>query len=492
MKKRTHKIASLITAASLSASLAAQMPMSVSAAAYLTYSNATATFTYSIKNGTAEISDVSPKNVKNGYGQISIDVPAKINNYPVVLGTYSFYRMNAPMDVDCMNVSEIKSKAFFNCNGLSEIILRQNCKKIASNAFYNCDSLKRIMLQGSSYAVNDGSSLTIESYAFNDCNNVDYLSFGCRDDIIIKPNAFYGSTRLKSFDRTKASFDHTSMYVQAGAFNGTGIVNNPDALVSSSLVRSKIFWSNIGWSRKLEGKVLVVDLVTQTPDAPYYDETRPTNRTAHNCRLLEREAAKYGVNLNITNISAKVTTSKNSWEIDGRNTFLSEAEYDVLQGLKAKFSFLSNCYDIDTATNRLKMWYNVSEIAYVVDINKDKQCCAWPNTDREYCVVYDRNSNGVNNGANHETVVMHELAHLFGAPDVYNNGITVNPSYTKTYMKNDMMHDNLENVGWYTACTLGWTDSALKEDAVAVMGRNTLRTADITMRTPATFADNRK
>ena len=466
MKKHARRITSLVAAAAMSTAMVSVMPMEASAATNQTYSNNTATFTYSIKDGTAEISDVAPKNVTNAYGEITINVPATINNYPVVLGSYSFYRMNSPIAVDCMNVSAIKSKAFFVCNGLSEIILRSNCKNIASSAFYDCDNLKRVMLQGSSFAVEDGSSLTIESYAFTDCGNLDYLSFGCRDDIIIKPNAFYGSMKLKNFDRTKASFDHCSLYVQPGAFNGTGIVNNSNAVKSASYMASHNGRYNCGDGKKMVGNVLIVNLLVNATDLPAYTygSSYGANYGAgYNSWLLEEEAKKYGANLDIQTISATVSSKMKASEIKSCGDFTSRAV--CLEGLKREYSFLSGCSSMTQATQALKQHYNADQIAYVVNLNADEGSFAYSfMQSKEYAVVFSKSTVSYNNGH----VWMHEVCHLFGAMDVYEGRVN-NDSYTSTYLNHDIMYHNEPNVGWFTACNLGWTDTVLAEDYNAVV-----------------------
>lgn len=466
MKKRTRKLTSLLAAAAMGISMMSVMPMEASAANNSKFTNATATFTYSIQNGAAEISDVAPKNVKNAYGEIRIDVPATINGFPVVLGSYAFYRMNNPIAVNCMNVSGIKSRAFFLCNGLSEIILRSNCKNIASSAFYDCDNLKRVMLQGNSYAVEDDSSLTIESYAFTDCGNLEYLSFGCRDDIIIKPNAFYGSMKLKNFDRTKASFDHCSMYVQPGAFNGTGIVNNANAVKNVSAMANKNGRYNCGDAKKMLGNVVIVNLLVNTTDLPYYTygPAYGANYGAgYNSWLLEEEAKKYGANLEIQNISAKINSQMTSGEVQSCGNFTSK---DVcLQGLKNEFSFLSGCTTMAQATQTLKQHYNADQLAYVVNLNGDAGSFAYSFMNaREYAVVFSKSTVSYNN----DHVWMHEVCHLFGAMDVYESRVN-NGTYTSTYLNHDIMFHNEPNVGWFTACNLGWTDTVLTEDFNAVV-----------------------
>ena len=466
MKKQLRKISSIVLSATLTAAMAAQMPFSASAAS-ATFENYTARFTYSIKNGTAEISNVSPRNVKNGAGETIIEVPTYIRNYPVVLGTYSFYRISTPISVSSLEAIEIKDKAFFVCSGLKEISLRERCRKVNTNAFYDCDNLKTVTFRGSNNAVNDNSSLTIESYAFNDCSKLNSLNFGCRDDIIIKPNAFYGCMSLKNFNKDNASADHSSLYVQAGAFNGTGIVNNRKAVVPASKVESLIPACRNSYNQKMVGKVLIVDLVTQTPDTPYYNAAEPSRIAAYNSTLLEQEAAKYGVNLDIINATGYVYTNTNALDVARDPGFVDRPE--VMYGLKSSFPFLSTCNSLDEAVYRLKMYYGASEVSFVFDVNADNVCSTWTGGQHEFSVVYQRCSAGYN----HSTVWMHEVAHAFGAYDAYRG----NYNYVNTYLTEDIMNYNLENVGWLAACQLGWTDTALSDDVTGVFGNVSLYSA---------------
>lgn len=471
MKKRICKIASFIAAASLSASLVTQMPMSASAApTYYYYNDTYSTIQYTLTtvNGEAraEITKVTSKDWVNSSGNVFIYIPTRLSGRPVSFGSYAFQQMNTPFEINATDIREIKSYAFYNCKGLKEFYVSQKTTNIANSAFYGCTNLEKAIFQGYQYSVNDDSSLTIETNAFRTCTALNTISFGCRDDIIIKTNAFNGCKNLKNFDRFKASNDHSSMYVQSGAFNGTGIVSNSNAVKSASFMASHNGRYNCGDAKKMVGNVLIMNLLVNATDLPSYDSNSSYGvyyGAGYNSSLLEGEARKYGVSLDIQAVGATINTNMKASEIAGCGNFTSSNV--CRDGLKNKFSFLSGCTNMDQVTAALKQHYNADQIAYVVNLNANQGCYAYSFMgSKEYAVVYSKCSVSYNNAH----VWLHEVCHLFGAMDEYEGRVN-NSSYTSTYMNHDAMFHNEPNIGWFTACNIGWTDTVLTEDYNAVV-----------------------
>ena len=471
MKKHIRKIASIMLSATLGAAMVSQMPLTASAASY-TYEDQYSKISYNLVTDEgetrAEITSVVSKNYTLSSGNVFIYIPDTLQNYPVILGSYAFSSMNTKFEVTC-SPKKIKAYAFYKCNGLEEFYVSQNCESVESYAFYNCDYLKRAIFTGYGFQTEDDSKLEIKTKAYYSCDRLNYIAFGCRDDIIINRRAFYGSYNLTSMSNDNASFDHCSMYVQEGAFEGTGLVGTNKSIVPASSVASRYGWYDRGKAGQMVGDVLIVNLLVNTPDTPAfeYSPSYGVNYGAgYNSWLLEQEAAKYGVDLDINNQSVHVSTSLNVNSICNTSTFTSRAE--VLSALKKQYAFLSGCSSISAAEDALMDHFGCNQIAFIVNLNCDGRSFAWVTKESaEYAVVFYRGTVSYNNGH----VWLHEVCHLFGAHDVYEE-VASNDWYVGRYMNKDLMYHNEVNIGWFTACTLGWTDTAMKSDADAVWGTN--------------------
>ncbi|MCR4761582.1 MAG: leucine-rich repeat domain-containing protein [Oscillospiraceae bacterium] len=473
MKKPFRNMTSLVSAAVMCAAFAAQMQVSASAAGNFC-ENETARFKYTIRDNTAEITDVAGKGFTDETGRLCINVPSEIEALPVVIGSFAFSEMNEPVQINCADVTAIRNNAFFCCSGISEFVVGKKCEKISPCAFYDCDNLESVLFDGSETAVEDDSRLEIESYAFNNCDNLRSIQFKCRDDIIIKPKAFYGCMNLKDLDENSVSQDHSSLYVQEGAFIGTGIVNNPNAVRTADYMKEHNARYNRGDAKKLKGNVLIVNLLVASPDHKTWNPDkakRMRDDATNDSILLEQEAEKYGVEVSIDNAFIEMYSDKDRYD---RAEDFVDTSNEVLNAVKSEYPFLYRYKNMKDATQALKAFLGYDEIAYVVFAEGNWQSAAYAKRDYEYdyrelAYVYTEWSNS----RNHEYAWMHEVCHLFGAMDVYPIR-DVDADYTGTYMNGDVMEkDKWPNIGWFIACNLGWTDTVLTKDYNAVIGENT-------------------
>ncbi len=440
--------------------------ISASAASAVTWSNDTATFTYSVTGSKAIVSKIAFKNAKNSEGKTYVYVPGTINNYKVVLGSHCFEYVNAPLYVNCSTVSEIQPYAFYCCTGIEDLSFDKACTKVGSYAFYYCNGLKSVSFMGERYADHTGSSLSIESYAFYGCSNLNAVSFGCRDNIIIKRDAFKYCWNLKNFDKWTASSDHCSMYVQEGAFNASGIISNKNAVRTQDDIakyESRTYNYNAGDSKKMLGKTAVISLFVNIQGATPFsssDKSVYNNRAGACTNTLVQEANKYGKTVSFTNYNVNVNYPGDYAAFRGLGTSFINTSY-VLTGMKNKFSFLSGCTSMDSVSNLIKKNYGVDNVSYVVVLNvRGEYNYSWPQLNKnEFAVIHFKGTNGYNI----TYTWMHEFCHLFGAPDQYGSA-SKNEGYINQFNGDDIMYHLYPSVGWFTACCIGWTDTVLADD----------------------------
>ncbi len=82
----------------------------------------------------------------------------------------------------------IGDNAFYNCSGLTGIIIPASVDTVSSFAFYNCDSLKSVIIPD--------NITTISQEAFYDCDNLEKITIG-KNVSVCGSNAFKECTNLK-------------------------------------------------------------------------------------------------------------------------------------------------------------------------------------------------------------------------------------------------------------------------------------------------------
>lgn len=425
------------------------------AATTYTYEDDWSTITYSISGGYALISNVTLKN-----DSTYMYVPQELGGYDVALGYKCFNNLDQLENANISNVKKINSYAFYQCNNLKDIFV---CADVVNSyAFYNCTGLQMAVFPGSQYADFSDTKITLNSYAFYNCPNINRIAFGCRNDIIVRKNAFYGSTLLSDFDKFQASSDHSSIYINEGAFNGTGIVSNTEAVIPVSTMANNNGRYNVGDAKKLVGNTVVVSLLVNTSDTSDFTTSQINSYNSNVVKCmneLENEASKYSKSLSMQHIPITVNYNGNKASIESNDDFVNN--YQVLNSCKSAYSFLSGCSNMTAVTNAIKSEFNADNVAYMVVLNTSGQDYSYSfKTSKEFSVIHSQGAYSYND----DYVWMHELLHLFGAMDLY-EGKVQNAGYTKQFLSYDIMYHNVGgSVGWFTACNVGWTDTVLAPD----------------------------
>ncbi len=470
MTKRMRKASAGVLMAAMAAitcmapaaeTIAPLQSVSISASAAATWSNDTATFTYTVKDGYAVISNVAPKGKKNYAGNVYVFFPAEIAGCKVALGSYAFSGVSTPIDINASNVAKVEKYAFHYCTGITEIYLA-GCEDLASYAIYRCSNLKTLCFPGVQTTTNDDSKLTINTNAVYYCPDLEKVSFGCKDDIIIRRNAFYGCSKLKGCDKWSVSSDHTSFYVNPGAFASSGILNSGTVKTASFMSKYNGRY-NVGDGKKMTGKTVAVTLFVNTTDTPswtYGSRYGYNSNVGRNVYELEREAVKYNQTLDIEHLNVNVSSKMKKSAVESNGNFSRSSV--VLDACKNTFSYLSSCTNMDQVTDKIKSQLNADNVVYMVAINSGGRAKAYSfNSANEYAIVY---KDGQSAPYLDEYTWMHEFCHLFGAMDVYAGSGVANSDYTNQFLSMDIMNQNKPNVGWFTACNIGWTDTVLLDD----------------------------
>lgn len=435
--------------------------VSISASAAATWSNDTATFTYTVKDGYAVISKVAPKGKKNYAGVTYVFIPSDINGYKIALGSYAFNQISTPIDINASNVKKVEKYAFYRCTAIDEISLA-GCEDLATYGIYRCSNLKSVCFPGVQSATTDGSTLNINTDGIYYCPDLENVSFGCKDDIIIHTRAFSGCTKLKGFNKWSISSDHASFYPHTNAFSSSGI-NGSGTIKTASFMSKYNGRYNVGDGKKMTGKTVAVTLFVNTTDTPswtYGSRYGYNSNVGRNVYELEQEAVKYNQTLDIEHLNVNVSSKMKKSAVESNGNFSRSSV--VLNACKNTFSYLSECTNMDQVTDKIKSQLNADNVVYMVAINSGGRAKAYSfKTANEYAVVY---KDGQSAPYLDEYTWMHEFCHLFGAMDVYEGSGVANSGYTNQFLSMDIMNQNKPNVGWFTACNIGWTNTVLLDD----------------------------
>ena len=84
------------------------------------------------------------------YASRSKITAVEISTGVTSIGSYAFYDCDGLVDIVIpVSVKNINSYMFYDCDGLLSVILEDGVATIGRNVFYNCDKLKTIIIPGS-------------------------------------------------------------------------------------------------------------------------------------------------------------------------------------------------------------------------------------------------------------------------------------------------------------------------------------------------------
>ena len=190
--------------------------------------------------------------------------------------------------------------------------------------------------------------------------------------------------------------------------------------------------------------------------------------------FLEKEASQWGVGLDFltgsyyTGMSAGVTVRYNG--VIASNIMVESASYDVLDQAAASIGYGTK----ENMHKAIQEFSGQEEVMYIVAVNKDGRSYAIRDDhddgrdDIEYCVVYPDYPDYAY--VTPAASVSHELLHLYGGEDYYNpyGNFPGREKLAQQICPHDIMLKvytdvSYNDVGNYTAYTVGWTNSMAAE-----------------------------
>lgn len=209
-------------------------------------------------------------------------------------------------------------------------------------------------------------------------------------------------------------------------------------------------------AQKLSGSlhVMVVFSSNYNDEWKDFEKTEKLKLVEENMRWLQEEASKYNQTFNFE-IKKYGGDYDEEIEYEGNDVFLIEKGIDnVVNGLITENYKTSK--DLFSAVG-------TTNLVCVVFHKDNGRAFANPmhisNSFLEYCVIFERHRNG-ELCAN--SVVSHEILHLFGAIDLYSDEDLNFKTIVKKYFNNDIMSRtgdlNELNIGEFTAHKIGWLE----------------------------------
>lgn len=228
---------------------------------------------------------------------------------------------------------------------------------------------------------------------------------------------------------------------------------------------------NIGVCKKLTGKVYTLVIFLDDDESSWNEEARTEfygKKYFPSVNYLSGQAEKRNIELDLQ--SGQYTTRqdlKTQPRYNGtvNSAFVSASNNDILEQTAKTLGYTN----ADLMHAMLKYNLEVEQIAYVIVLNKPGRAYAvydsvYDNYDAiEYVVAFSENENGQDYIG---SSVLHELLHLFGAADLYDDkGI-----YTKRYklcgklFPNDIMRRSAISpeslsIGPLTEYLIGWSEN---------------------------------
>ena len=226
---------------------------------------------------------------------------------------------------------------------------------------------------------------------------------------------------------------------------------------------------SVGTAGKLEGRCLAASVFISRDGAGWTGECikHTLDKLEDAAAFLEKEAALYGVNLDIVTDTYQ-TAGIFAYGLDDtslRNFAWTNAVFDpsVQGGIDG---YVNGKYDTESFDSYLVVFHVIAdERSYAVDCDTAYSDCKDYETER--CVVFHTHDEDYEYADTPYTYA-HELLHLFGAEDLYFPVITEeNEAAFKALFPNDMMCGGndieLLSVSPYTAWRIGWIDGLEKD-----------------------------
>ena len=228
---------------------------------------------------------------------------------------------------------------------------------------------------------------------------------------------------------------------------------------------------SIGSCKKLTGNVYTLVIFIDDSESSWNEADRKTfydNRYFPSVNYLSQQAEKRGVSLSLqsgqyTTKSDLKTPIKHNGKVANsiKNASLS---LDLLNTAATALGFT----DAEYMNIFLKRNLGVEQIAFVLVINKPGSAYAVYDTkydeeeELEFVVAFSKNEDGKDNIG---SSVLHELLHLFGATDLYDDmGVykkrfeLCNKLYPNDIMMKSAVNPDSLEIGALTECLIGWSD----------------------------------
>ena len=174
------------------------------------------------------------------------------------------------------NVTSIGSSAFYNCSGLTSVIIPDNVTSIGNYAFYNCSGLTSVTI--------GNSVMSIGERTFYGCRGL--TSVAIPDSVTsIGWNAFYGCSGL-----TSMTIPDSVTNIDGSAFDGTAWYNNqPYGLVYAG----KVAYTYKG-TMPSNTSIVIKDGTLGIADSAFYDCSSLTSVTIPDSVTSIGDGAFYG------------------------------------------------------------------------------------------------------------------------------------------------------------------------------------------------------
>ena len=238
-----------------------------------------------------------------------------------------------------------------------------------------------------------------------------------------------------------------------------------------SNVAEEYGYINIGSCKKLTGEVYTLVIFVDDTEGSWSPDARSnfySKRYFPSINYLNSEAKERNIKLNIQNGKYETTSDRVSPIIYGGKVANSAANaslsLDLLNYAAKEIGFTDAAY-MDTI---LKKNLGVPQIAYVIALNKPGRAYAvmdntYDDNDAiEFLVVFSQDEKGNDSIG---SSVLHELLHLFGATDLYDDGGGYTKRYElckKLYPNDIMMRSSTDikklEIGYLTEALIGWSE----------------------------------
>lgn len=227
---------------------------------------------------------------------------------------------------------------------------------------------------------------------------------------------------------------------------------------------------NIGSCKELVGDVYTLVIFVNDTECSWNSEAINnfyTKRYFPSINYLNEEAKDRNIKLNIQNGKYETTSDKVSPIIYGGKVANSSANASLSLDLLNYAAKTIGFNDAAYMDNILKKNLGVPQIAYIIALNKPGRAYAVMdntfdnNEDIEFVVAFSKDEYGNDNIG---SSVLHELLHLFGATDLYDNGGVYKKRYElclKLYPNDIMMRSSADieslEIGYLTEALIGWS-----------------------------------